>query len=84
MAETKKPTLSFKNQVSIGLRPEKTKTFIEKSILIDLRPKNKHFHWKTSRVLKSLHNQMKKVHSTVFHNAWKPKNKHSLWKIHFQ
>jgi len=41
--------------------PKKTKTLIEKTI----------------RVLKNFQIQMKKVHSTVFHNAWDQKGKHS-------
>jgi len=60
----------LKNQFSIGLRPKKTKTFIEKSIFnrkkqrfslkilfsIGLKPKNKHFHGKNKAGSKNIVN----------------------------
>ena len=43
---------------------KKTNTLIEKTILFQ----------------KSLQIHMKKVHKTVFQNAWNQKNQHSRWK----
>ena len=57
MAETKKINTLIEKSIFNRHETKKTKTFIEKA----------------SRVLKILQIQMKKGHSTVFHNAWDQK-----------